>query len=91
MHSDQHDAEVGTRLPAGRRKLILKPAQAPGYGFHGSLESVAGPGLNSAPCSRRYCSSSRAFRPTGISPKFTTPTGPVGKRPHSRRICMHVS
>jgi hypothetical protein len=49
VHSDQHDAEVGPRLPVGRRKLILKPAQAPGYGFHGSLESVAGPGLNSAP------------------------------------------
>jgi hypothetical protein len=30
-------------------------------------------------------------RPSGISQRFTTPIGPVGRNPHSPRIRMHVS
>ena len=42
----------------------------------------------SAPSSRRNVSSSSSFRPSGISPRFTTPTGPVGKdRIHGGSEC----
>jgi hypothetical protein len=47
--------------------------------------------LGRAPCSRRYCSNSAAFRPSGMHPRSTTLIGLAeSMRPASRRICTHL-